>query len=168
MGIPEGVDDINCGNSLPLESNFDYMHGGLLVANFVIVVDFRKGCYLGQELTIRTYHTGVIRKRIIPMQLFKSFEEACEASDFMLDESVVMPTVESSSDMHVLTTSNETINERNPGKFCQSLYNVGLGLLRLEYATVQGQNSNHVLSLKNGMFARAFVPDWWPASTLRN
>lgn len=32
-------------------------------------VNFRKGCYVGQELTIRTHHTGVVRKRILPMTL---------------------------------------------------------------------------------------------------
>lgn len=31
------------------------------------IVDFRKGCYVGQELTVRTYHTGVVRKRILPV-----------------------------------------------------------------------------------------------------
>ena len=34
-----------------------------------IAVDFRKGCYVGQELTVRTYHTGVIRKRILPVEI---------------------------------------------------------------------------------------------------
>lgn len=32
-------------------------------------VDFRKGCYVGQELTVRTYHTGVVRKRILPVRI---------------------------------------------------------------------------------------------------
>lgn len=32
-------------------------------------MDFRKGCYLGQELTVRTYHTGATRKRILPIRL---------------------------------------------------------------------------------------------------
>lgn len=32
-------------------------------------VDFRKGCYVGQELTVRTYHTGILRKRILPVQI---------------------------------------------------------------------------------------------------
>ncbi|KAI8825593.1 uncharacterized protein EV422DRAFT_132638 [Fimicolochytrium jonesii] len=58
LGIPEGADDFPTGVALPLESNLDLMSG----------VDFRKGCYLGQELTIRTYHTGVVRKRIVPVQ----------------------------------------------------------------------------------------------------
>jgi transferase CAF17, mitochondrial len=34
-------------------------------------VAFDKGCYLGQELTARVYHTGVIRKRIMPIILLE-------------------------------------------------------------------------------------------------
>ncbi|KAJ1956991.1 ccr4 associated factor [Dispira parvispora] len=59
LGIPEGTQDIPSRQALPLEYNLDYMHG----------VDFRKGCYVGQELTIRTYHTGVVRKRVVPVTL---------------------------------------------------------------------------------------------------
>jgi transferase CAF17, mitochondrial len=35
-------------------------------------VSFDKGCYLGQELTARVFHTGVIRKRILPILLLDS------------------------------------------------------------------------------------------------
>lgn len=41
-------------------------------------MDYRKGCYIGQELTARTHHTGVIRKRIMPVRLFKSDEAMTE------------------------------------------------------------------------------------------
>ncbi|KAG9317538.1 mitochondrial protein [Chiua virens] len=58
-GVPEGSADIQPLHAFPIESNLDVM-GGL---------DFRKGCYVGQELTVRTYHTGVIRKRILPVTL---------------------------------------------------------------------------------------------------
>jgi folate-binding protein YgfZ len=34
-------------------------------------VDFRKGCYVGQELTARTHHTGVVRKRVVPVLLYE-------------------------------------------------------------------------------------------------
>lgn len=37
--------------ALPLECNLDALHG----------VSYTKGCYLGQELTSRVHHTGVIR-----------------------------------------------------------------------------------------------------------
>ena len=38
-------------------------------------VSFSKGCYLGQELTARTHHTGVIRKRIMPIILVDTQQE---------------------------------------------------------------------------------------------
>ena len=40
---------------------------------FLNAVSFSKGCYLGQELTARTMHTGAIRKRILPV-MFTSTE----------------------------------------------------------------------------------------------
>ena len=38
-------------------------------------VSFHKGCYLGQELTARTHHTGIIRKRIMPIILVDTQQE---------------------------------------------------------------------------------------------
>lgn len=59
LGVGEGVADFPVGSSLPLECNGAQLHG----------VSFNKGCYLGQELTARSHHTGVIRKRLMPLQL---------------------------------------------------------------------------------------------------
>jgi folate-binding protein YgfZ len=56
-GIPEGPVDFVPENTLPLEQNYDLLGG----------IDFEKGCYIGQELTARTHHTGVIRKRLLPV-----------------------------------------------------------------------------------------------------
>lgn len=61
LGVGEGVTDLLPGKAFPLESNADFLHG----------VSFQKGCYLGQELTARTYHTGVIRKRLLPLNFSK-------------------------------------------------------------------------------------------------
>jgi folate-binding protein YgfZ len=41
----------------PLEANFEVLHG----------VDFKKGCYVGQELTARMKLKGQLRKRILPV-----------------------------------------------------------------------------------------------------
>ncbi|KAK8154424.1 hypothetical protein BKA80DRAFT_283783 [Phyllosticta citrichinensis] len=59
-GLPEGPREVVLGDSLPLECNMDLMRG----------IDFQKGCYVGQELTIRTKHTGVVRKRVLPVRLY--------------------------------------------------------------------------------------------------
>ncbi|KAL9088846.1 MAG: hypothetical protein Q9159_002882 [Coniocarpon cinnabarinum] len=65
-GIPEGQKstggELPYANSLPHETNIDLMGG----------IDFRKGCYVGQELTIRTQHKGVVRKRLLPVSLYST------------------------------------------------------------------------------------------------
>ncbi|KAJ3086827.1 ccr4 associated factor [Quaeritorhiza haematococci] len=166
-GIPEGSDELFIGNSLPLESNFDYMRG----------VDFRKGCYLGQELTIRTYHTGVTRKRIMPVQFFKSSDESPSVfaldrsfgeslppsqSDFKLESSTEGNSAAAGSSTGTGTASANAPTKRGDragtaGKFCSGMFNVGLGLIRLEHAA-----SGSVLMAENGLKAKAFAPDWWP------
>ena len=52
--IPEGSKELK--DKLPLNNNLHLING----------INFKKGCYIGQELTQRTYHTGVIRKVLMP------------------------------------------------------------------------------------------------------
>ena len=70
LGVAEGSLETLLGKSLPLEYNLDYMNG----------VSFHKGCYIGQELTARTHHTGVIRKRILPLTLSEPVSEGIDNS----------------------------------------------------------------------------------------
>ncbi|KAK4106872.1 Aminomethyltransferase folate-binding domain-containing protein [Parathielavia hyrcaniae] len=65
-GIPEGQAELPYGQALPHESNMDLTGA----------TDFRKGCYVGQELTIRTEHRGVVRKRVLPVLLYPEEDEA--------------------------------------------------------------------------------------------
>ncbi|PWN25199.1 Aminomethyltransferase folate-binding domain-containing protein, partial [Jaminaea rosea] len=59
QGVPDGPVELPENSSLPLEANLDLMGG----------VDYKKGCYVGQELTARTHHIGVVRKRVMPVRL---------------------------------------------------------------------------------------------------
>ncbi|GMF14334.1 unnamed protein product [Phytophthora lilii] len=52
-------------DGIPLECNLDLLQG----------VSFRKGCYVGQELTARTQFKGNIRKRLVPVALIPSEQE---------------------------------------------------------------------------------------------
>ena len=56
--IPEGPLDITPSKFFPLEFSGDLMNG----------ISFTKGCYLGQELTTRTYYTGKINKRLMALR----------------------------------------------------------------------------------------------------
>lgn len=48
----------------------------LTITLILSLVSWTKGCYLGQELTARTFHTGVTRKRIMPVILGDSIESS--------------------------------------------------------------------------------------------
>lgn len=121
-GLPEGPDEIIRESALPQESNMDLLGG----------IDFRKGCYLGQELTIRTHHTGVIRKRILPVQLYSTEEQ--------LLTHVNSPMLRRDSQL-VLPPSGANISKaggtrgRSAGKWLRGVGNVGLALCRLEMMT---------------------------------
>jgi hypothetical protein len=57
-GIPEGSMDMTREKSIPLEFNMDHLNA----------ISWTKGCYMGQELTARTHHQGLIRKRLLPFE----------------------------------------------------------------------------------------------------
>lgn len=54
-GVPDGGLDFAFGDAFPHEANLDRLHG----------IDFRKGCYVGQEVVSRVEHRGTARKRIV-------------------------------------------------------------------------------------------------------
>ncbi|PIK58473.1 putative transferase CAF17-like [Apostichopus japonicus] len=131
LGLAEGVDDLPPGDTLPLEDNLVFLNG----------VDFSKGCYLGQELTARTHHTGVIRKRLMPVEL------------------------KSSSDVIPAGSAIKTEKGRNAGKFRSQVGNSGLALLRVAY----GRGELLHVVLPNGARCEmvAHIPSWWPIDLLQ-
>ena len=59
LGVPDGSRDMVVEKSILLENGFDELHG----------VDWKKGCYIGQELTARTKYRGLIKKRLMPVSI---------------------------------------------------------------------------------------------------
>ncbi|PGH19415.1 hypothetical protein AJ80_03915 [Polytolypa hystricis UAMH7299] len=120
-GIPEGQGEIIRESALPMEYNMDLMSG----------IDFHKGCYVGQELTIRTHHTGVVRKRILPVQLY-GVEDGLPESDTPLyspEIKLVLPP----AGANISRVSAR--KGRSAGKFLAGVGNVGLAMCRLEMMT---------------------------------
>ncbi len=57
LGVPEGGRDFAFMDAFPHEALMDQLGG----------VDFRKGCYVGQEVVSRMQHRGTARTRILPL-----------------------------------------------------------------------------------------------------
>ncbi|WP_029005044.1 YgfZ/GcvT domain-containing protein [Azorhizobium doebereinerae] len=55
LGIPQGGADFIYGDAFPHEADMDQLGG----------VDFKKGCYIGQEVVSRTQHRGIARTRAV-------------------------------------------------------------------------------------------------------
>lgn len=126
-GVPEGQDELVREAALPQESNIDFMGG----------IDYRKGCYVGQELTIRTHHTGVVRKRILPVMLYGNDESMPQTLEYK-------PSVDLGVEGIPRETSIGRVEKRgrSAGKFLTGVGNIGLGLCRLEIMTdiqIQGE-----------------------------
>lgn len=58
MGVPRGGVDFIYGDVFPHDADLDKLGG----------VDFRKGCFIGQEVVSRVEHRGTARNRIVPVE----------------------------------------------------------------------------------------------------
>jgi hypothetical protein len=66
QGVPDGGKDYSYEDAFPHEALLDQLGG----------VDFRKGCYVGQEVVSRMEHRGTARTRIVPVRFAGGF--VCE------------------------------------------------------------------------------------------
>ncbi|XP_050417428.1 putative transferase CAF17 homolog, mitochondrial [Patella vulgata] len=126
LGIGEGITDLPPGSCFPLESNLTFLKG----------VSFEKGCYIGQELTARTFHTGVTRKRLMPLV----FENV--PAGFNPDSSI---------------TSEKG---KSAGKLRDFIGIYGLGLMRV----AETKGDLNIIDIKgNKLKVKADIPSWWPS-----
>lgn len=157
-GVPEGQDEILRETALPAESNIDFMGG----------IDYNKGCYVGQELTIRTKHQGVVRKRILPVMVYGPEEIQPEALEWRGEgQADVIP-----GETNIYGVERKG---RSAGKFLSGVGNLGLGLCRLEIMTdvnvsIEGGSRYKAggefkvefgdEDEKKALKVKAFVPSW--------
>ena len=142
-GFGEGAIDFLPENVFPFEANAEVLNG----------VSFQKGCYIGQELTARTYHTGVIRKRLLPIELIPS-------------EGVSLPI----SDIPVQNVVHSETGKLM-GKFRANINKNGLAVLKFSEIldSVKSPTSkygNLKLSQTEGIHIRTWCPFWWPESLI--
>jgi folate-binding protein YgfZ len=161
-GVGEGQEELLRETALPQESNMDIMNG----------IDFHKGCYVGQELTIRTKHRGVVRKRILPCMIYPKTSPM--PTSLAYDPSSEAPGAET-------IPAEKSIGRfekrgRSAGKWLRGMGNVGLALCRLETMTdvvlpgetaAAGYSAEDEFVLEWGgegveeaVKIKAFVPEW--------
>lgn len=58
LALPDGSRDLVPEKGILLEAGYDELNG----------VDWKKGCYMGQELTARTKYRGLVRKRLLTVR----------------------------------------------------------------------------------------------------
>jgi len=149
-GVPEGSEEIVPTQALPMECNLDLMGA----------IDFRKGCYVGQELTVRTYHTGLVRKRVMPVQIFHAKQSSPDA--FVLRK--IGDTAPAGSDIKpVALDGNTVLRLRGHGTLLNSLRGLGLAVLRGEQVEA-ADNGQITLQMKNQSAPETpwQVEYWWP------
>jgi folate-binding protein YgfZ len=57
LGVPDPARDLVPDKTFPIEANLDLLNG----------IDFKKGCFIGQETTSRMKRRGIIKTRMLPI-----------------------------------------------------------------------------------------------------
>lgn len=165
---------------LPFEANIDYYNG----------LSLDKGCYVGQELTIRTFNNGVIRKRILPVEFFDinhpegnettSEEEISlrlnAISKSNLPNLVLTPLEQASEEKHEPDGeasyspfgSSKFVRRRkvSSGKIFSVQGNIGFALMHVSEIESNNYFKLEVPCLNEGekmyIGVKVEFPDWWP------
>ena len=124
LGVPEGSRDMPAEKALLLESGFEELNG----------VDFEKGCYVGQELTARMKHRGLVKKRLLPVAI----------------EGPMPP-----------TGTPVKLGEEEVGEMRASLDGIGLALLKLEAVETAAATGKRLVA--GGALLSPTRPEWLTA-----
>ena len=130
LGIPEGVTDLTLNRALMLEAGLQHL----------AAVDFKKGCYIGQEVTARTHYRGLVKRRLFPI------------------------TVPNNGPNNRLETGASVMMAEKIVGLCGSVANedghsIALASIRLD-AAKQIIEQDATLTLEDGTPVHLKIPDW--------
>lgn len=64
LGIAEGAEELGIEALPALSANLDQWHG----------IDWEKGCYIGQEVTARSHYRGLVKRRLVSLEIQKNLD----------------------------------------------------------------------------------------------
>jgi folate-binding protein YgfZ len=117
LGVPDGSRDLVIDKTILLEAGFDELNG----------VDWKKGCYMGQELTARTKYRGLVKKRLMPVMVdgplpepgtpvMAGEQEAGEIRSGQGDRALALLRLEAANDpAAILTAGGARLTPAKPG-----------------------------------------------------
>ncbi|MFM9974021.1 MAG: YgfZ/GcvT domain-containing protein [Beijerinckiaceae bacterium] len=126
LGIGEAVFDFTLGDAFPHDINMDQLNG----------VDFRKGCYVGQEIVSRMEHRGTARTRLVQIRYPDSMG---------VDEGTLLMAA-----------------DKKLGMACSPARGLSLAMLRLDRAA--DAVAAGVTITADGLEVTALKPQWWTAA----
>ncbi|CDW56843.1 GCV T domain containing protein [Trichuris trichiura] len=138
QALPEGANELPPDTSFPHEMSADLLGA----------VSFSKGCYLGQELTSRVEHIGVVRKRLMPL--------CFDPTDLPL-----MRLVQFNSNIYDSATRENVIGRFKAAgsQYAMALLNV-TDALRLGTVLLTAKDTEQTRMIR----CKVMRPQWWPAS----
>jgi tRNA-modifying protein YgfZ len=125
LGIGEVAFDFALGDAFPHEINMDQLNG----------IDFKKGCYVGQEVISRMQHRGTARTRLIQLRYDEGFVASSGA-----------PVI---------------VGEKTLGVTGTAANGVGLAMIRLDRAAEAMTAGTPITA--GGVPVTVIKPAWWMA-----
>ena len=126
---------------------------------------------MGQELTVRTYHTGVVRKRILPVLLHSPTPTSHGIDDSQSSHARFTSGLSIRASLTHAPGEGRVARPRGTGKLLSTLRGVGLALLRLEHVEGLEKGDLKFELVDEGVVApndktppcvTPWWPDWWP------
>jgi tRNA-modifying protein YgfZ len=125
LGVGEVAFDFALGDAFPHEINMDQLHG----------VDFKKGCYVGQEVVSRMQHRGTARTRLVQLSYTEGFVASSGAQVIAGDKAL--------------------------GVTGTAANGIGLAMIRLDRAAEAVATGIPILA--GGLAVTVTKPKWWSA-----
>lgn len=149
QGYVDSVQDYKPESLLPLELNFDFLPNA---------VSADKGCYVGQELTARTFATGILRKRLVPVSLTNldafPLPQDKDYPDINIEpgEEYAQTLADTAPSPFGSSTSSKPKRQRPAGSLIASEGDRGIALLRIEHfkRAFHGEEHDHPFYIATG------------------